>query len=107
MKDALANKGVNSSALSEWTRQADVRSFHQGRLARFVERQQPPHLRVEPLISERIRRQLVAQEAADDLLGENDRVQRHELMRRSKSANEWRISSNGVGSVRYMSRISA
>jgi len=47
-------------------------------MARPVQRQEPPHLRVQALVGERIRRELVPQEAADDLLREDDGVQGHE-----------------------------
>ena len=36
---------------------------------------------MQPLIGKRIGRELVAQEAADDLLGEDDRVQGHQAVR--------------------------
>lgn len=51
--------------------------LHQRRVPRLAERQQPPHLRVQPLVGEGVRRELIAQEASDDFLGEDDGVQGH------------------------------
>ena len=113
------NQRVDRRALAKRARQADVRPLHQRRLSRFVERQQPTHLRVQPLVGERVRRQLIAEEAPHDPFREDDGVQRHalqpvvchqlasELMRRSKSDRARRMSSKVLGSLRYMSRIAA
>ena len=46
-------------------------------MSRLIQRKEPPHLHVQPLGGERIRRELIAQEAADDLLGEDNGVQGH------------------------------
>ena len=48
-------------------------------MGRLVERQQPSHLRVQALIGKRIGRQLVSKKAADNFLGEDDRVQGQEF----------------------------
>ena len=72
-----ADQGIDRGALSKRARETHVRAFEQRRPAGLVERQQIAHLAVQPVIGERIRRELVAQEAADDVLGVGDRVQRH------------------------------
>lgn len=50
-------------------READVGSAQQRRVASPVQREDFAHLGVEPLIGEGVRRELIAQEVADDLLG--------------------------------------
>ena len=58
--------------------ETDERPPQQRRPPRLVERQQLPHLPVQPRIRERIGPQLVTEEALEDLLREDDGVQRHE-----------------------------
>ena len=82
MEQPFADQGVDGRALSERPRQADVGSLQQRRPASLVERQQLAHLRVQVRVGEGVRRELVAQEAADDVLGVGDRVQRHRGNRR-------------------------
>jgi len=88
-RDALAHVGVedplprqvlHGSALPEGAGQADVRPFQQGRLPRLVKGQQSPHLGVEPFVGERVRRQLVPQEATDHFFREDNWIQRHFLL---------------------------
>ena len=80
VQQSVADQGVDRCALSKRARKAHVRALEQRRPAGLVERQQVPHLVVEPVIGERIRRELVAQEAADDVLGVGDRVQSHRTL---------------------------
>ena len=77
VQQSVTDQGVHRGALSKRARKTHVRALEQRRPAGLVERQQVAHLLVEPVIGERIRRELVAQEAADDVLGVGDRVQRH------------------------------
>ena len=72
MQQPFADQGVDGCALPERPRQADVGALHQRRAAGLVERQQRAHLRVQVRVGERVRRELVAQEAADDVLGVGD-----------------------------------
>ncbi len=80
MQQSLANKGVDRRPLPERSRQTHVGTLGQRRPAGLVERQQLAHLRVQPGIGERIRRELVAEEAADDVLGIGDGVQGHRTL---------------------------
>ncbi len=80
MQQSLANQGVDRRSLPERPRQTHVGALEQRRPAGLVERQQLAHLRVQPGIGERIRRELVAQEAADDVLGVGDGVQGHRTL---------------------------
>ena len=80
MQQPLADQGVDRRALPERARETHVGALEQRRPARLVERQQVAHLLVQPDIGERIRRELVAQEAADDMLGVGDGVQGHRTL---------------------------
>ena len=77
VQKSVADQGVDRCALSKRARKTHVRALEQRRPAGRVQRQQVAHLAVQPVIGERIRRELVAQEAADDVLGIGDRVQSH------------------------------
>ena len=75
MKQPFGDQRSHRRALSEWPRQADVRPLEQWRLSSFVEGEKLPHLRVQVRVGEGERGELVAQEAADDVLGVGDGVQ--------------------------------
>ena len=77
VQQPLAHQVIHRRALPERAEQADVRSLQQGRLPALVQREEVAHLAAKPLVHERIGRELVPQEAADDLLGVRDGVQGH------------------------------
>ena len=82
MQQSFADQRVDGRALPERSRQADVGTLQQRGPAGLVERQQLAHLRVQVRVGEGVRRELVAQEAADDVLGVSDGVQGHRGNRR-------------------------
>ena len=77
VEQVLGDQGVDRRALPERTRQADVRPLEERRTAGPVQRQERAHLRVQARVREGVGRELVAQEAPDDLLGIGDGVQGH------------------------------
>ena len=77
MKEPFGYQRLDGAAVAERARQADVRPLEQRRAASLVQRQQIPHLPVQPRIGERVRRELVPQEAAHDVLRVGDRIQSH------------------------------
>ena len=87
VQQSVADQGVDRCALSKRARKTHVRALEQRRPAGLVERQQVAHMAVQPVIGERIRRELVAQEAADDVLGVGDRVQRHRANGRGQACS--------------------
>ena len=87
VQQSVADQGVDRCALSKRARETHVRALEQRRPAGLVERQQVAHLAVQPVIGERIRRELVAQEAADNVLGVGDRVQCHRANGRGRACS--------------------
>ena len=77
VQQPVGHQVLHRRALPERAGQADVRSLQQGRLPGLVQREEVAHLAAKPLVHERIGRELVPQEAADDLLGVGDGVQGH------------------------------
>jgi hypothetical protein len=77
VEQALANEILNARALAERAGEAYIWALEQRRLPGFLKRKQSPHLCVQACISEWICRELIAQETAHDLFGENDRIQSH------------------------------
>ncbi len=75
VKEALANQVLYRGTLAERAREANVGALEQRGLPRLLQREQPAHLCVQPSISERVRRELVAQETAHNFLGEHDGTQ--------------------------------
>ncbi len=61
----LRPQGLLQTPLTEGTGQADIRAFQQGRFARLIEGEEPPHLPMQPLIGKGIGRKLVSQKAAN------------------------------------------
>ena len=80
---------------AEGARQAHVRPFEEGRPARFVKRQQPAHLLVQPLVGKGISRELVPEETADHLLRVDDGVQGHAFAPPPQTAARELASSPG------------
>ena len=77
MQQPFCCQRLDGAAVAEGARQADVRPFEQRGPTSLVERQELPHLTVQPRIGEGVRRELVAQEAPNDVLGVGDGVQGH------------------------------
>jgi hypothetical protein len=78
VEDALVDQLLDRGPFAKPARQADVGPVQERRAADLVDREQLPHLGVQPRVGERIGRKLVLQEAADDFLGVDDRVDGHE-----------------------------
>ena len=77
MEQPFGRQVRHRRAAAEGPREADERPLQQRRLARLVQRQQLTHLPMQTRIRERIGPQLVTEKALEDLLREDDRVQRH------------------------------
>ena len=86
LRDALAQMRVEQPfrdqrgdrrTLPERSRKTDVWPLEERRSPGLVEREKFPHLGVEMRVGKRIRGELVAEEASDDVLGVGDWVQGH------------------------------
>jgi len=77
VKKALGDQVLNRAALPERPRETDVWALQQRRAARLIERQQLAHLLAKAIVSKGVRRELVSEEALDDVLGEDDRIEGH------------------------------
>ena len=78
VEKAFADQIGDGRALPERAREAHVGTLEKRRAAGLVEGEKRPHLRVQARVRERIRGELVAEEAPNDVLGVRDGVQRHE-----------------------------
>ena len=77
MEQPFVDQGGDRRALPERPRETHVRPLEEGRLSCLVERQERPHLPVQVRVGERVRGELVAKEASNDVLGVGDGVQGH------------------------------
>jgi len=78
MKNRFVNQILHRGALSEGPREADIRPLQEGRAARLIEREEPPHLHEQAFIGKGVGGELVAKKTPDDLFGKDDGVQCHD-----------------------------
>ncbi len=64
----------------------DETSLEERRAVDFVEREQPPHLLLETPVREAVGRELIPEEVGDDLVGEGNGVECHDLTFRWRRA---------------------
>ena len=103
VQDPLRRERRDGRARLERPRQAHKRALSQRRRAGLFEAQQGAHLPVEIDVREGVRRELVAQEVGDDVLGERYRVQRHRVgasgRKRGRSSRLRQTAAGGVSAL--------
>ena len=75
MEKPFIHRIRNADALGESPAQGHKRPGEQRTAARPIEAQEPSHLSEKPWVCERVGGELVAQEVADDALGEDNWIQ--------------------------------
>ena len=97
VEQSFGHERIDRSALAKRPRQADVGALQQRRAPRGIEREQLAHLGAQSVVGKGVGGELVAQEAVENVLGEDDGVERHwSLLHEPRFADRLGLSAVGT-----------